>query len=268
MKIAERTGTRLIEWGTVMALALCATTLSAASNHEGYAKVRYVWGEAVVTKAGGVATKLERYMVLHPGDTIKTSAKSHVDLMLGYNNGSFQVLPSSELTLDKLTYEITALETVHDTQLNLKSGTITGVVRKMAPGSKYEVKTPRGVASIRGTRYRISATGDFGAASGGGHMALVMPDGTIKTFTINAGQMLNAGGPDIRALTPAEQDEINRVVIDALSHGGFTGNFDQESRRFFFESQQEPYLPPIPYEQFEARWIDFEQQVSPTFPVK
>ncbi len=256
MKIAERVGTRLIQWGTVMVMGACAATVSAAADHQGYAKVRYVVGDAVVTKAGGGSAKVEQYMIIHPGDTIKTDAKAHVDLMLGYNNGSFQVTPSSEVTLSKLTYEITALETVHDTQLDLKAGTICGVVKKMAPGSKYDVKTPRGVASIKGTRYRISANGDLGIPSGRAAMALVMPDGSIKTFTVNAGQILIAATPEVRALTVSETDEINGITIDAQSHGGYAAGMDPEVRRIFIESQIEPYLPPAPSLEF----------VSPTFP--
>jgi hypothetical protein len=243
MKIAESAGTRLVGWGTLAAVALCAVSLSAA-DHQGYAKVRYVNGEAVAAKAGGAAQKVERHMILRPGDTIKTDAKSHVDVMLGYNNGSLQVTPGSEVTLEKLTYKLTALETIHDTQLNLKSGSLVGVVKGMAAGSKYEIKTPRGVASIRGTRYQIWANGDLAVVTGRAAMALVVTNGAIKTFTVGTRQILIASIPEVRSMTAAELDSINQLCMDCTTHGGTGPDMDAEARRFFFESQAEPYLPP------------------------
>jgi hypothetical protein len=225
-----------------MTMALGATTLCAASDHQGYAKVRYVEGPAVYSRAGGAAQAVERYIILHPGDTVKTDGKSHVDLALGYNNGNLHVTPNSELALDKLTYQNTGLEVVSDTQLNLKSGAIAGNVYKAAAGSKYEIKTPRGVAAIRGTRYCVWANGNVGITQGSGVMALTLPDGTVKTFTVDQGNILVAAGPQVRALTAEEQKDINNMVNDGMTHGGMAA--DEETRRFFFEAQFEEVISP------------------------
>jgi len=55
------------------------------------------------------------------------------------------------LSIDKLTVDQTGVDTISDTQLDLKAGSIFGTVKKLAVGSKYEVKIPNGVAGIRGT---------------------------------------------------------------------------------------------------------------------
>jgi hypothetical protein len=248
MKIAERVEARLTEWGTLVALALCATTLSAASDHQGFAKVHYVFGNAVFSRGNAPAQKLERYMVLHPGDTIKTDANSHVDLALGYNNGTLQVTPKSELTLEKLTYENTILETVHNTQLTLKSGSVVGVVNKMSAGSKYEIKSPRGVAGIRGTIYGLWDNGNVGVTRGQVVQALTLPDGTAKPMPVKAGQMLVAGTSEVRALTTTEKKSINGIANDSMTHGGYSGDMDADTVKFFQDAQNAPpdwqYLPP------------------------
>jgi hypothetical protein len=45
-----------------------------------------------------------------------------------------------------------------ETMLDLKAGTILGKVKKVAGNSTYEIKTPHGVAGIRGTDYQVTVT--------------------------------------------------------------------------------------------------------------
>ncbi len=238
MKRTLLLGNRAV-WLTAMAVVACAITAGAADTHQGYAKVRYVVGHAVVSKGGGAWQAVERFMILHPGDIVKTDAKSHVDLMLGYNNGSVQVTPSSELALDKLIYTTTGLEVIHDTQLNLRSGVLVGHVNKMTTGSKYEIKTPRGVAGVRGTTYRVAANGDITVTEGTLVQSLVMADGTIKTFTITAGYTLVAATGELRPATPEEIKWANDVAGDALTHGS-----DFVDLEFYRAAEVEPFISP------------------------
>lgn len=227
-----------------VAFAGFVASTSASSVHQGWAKVRYVVGHPEFSKAGGPWQPLEKFMVLHPGDAIRCDGNSHADLMLGYNNGSLQVSPNSELVLDKLTYQFTGLEVMHDTQLNLKSGVLYGHVNKMASGSKYEVKTPRGIAGIRGTRYRISADGDVTVTEGTVIVSVVAPDGSIKTYTVGAGSTFDFSTGDVRPATPEEMRDTNMTTLDAMSHGGFVINVQPDTRDFFREETQEPYVSP------------------------
>jgi hypothetical protein len=246
MKLNERFGKRVAQWSAVLLLAAFASTLSAADTHQGYAKVRFAFGHPMWSKGGkGPWQKLERYMIVHAGDVIKCDAQSHADLILFYNNGDLQVTPNSEMAIDKLIYTSTGFEVIHDTQLNLKSGVVCGLVNKMAAGSKYEVKTPRGVAGIRGTKYRVAANGDVTVTEGVVIQSLVMPDGTIKTITINAGYTLVAATGQVREATAEEKKFTNDTVFDSLTHGGVIREVDPQSQQFFFESQQEPYISPI-----------------------
>jgi hypothetical protein len=233
---------------TVLALVVgSATTALAANTRQGYAIVRFVIGSPMVSKGGGAWQKLERYMLVRAGDVIQTDAKSHADLMLGFNNGDIQVSPGSTLAIDKLLYTSTGLEVIHDTQLNLREGVLYGNVDKMATGSKYEVKTPRGVAGIRGTSYRIAANGDIIVIEGVVVQSLVRPDGTIKTYTIMAGYVLVAATGEIRQATEDELGTTQSVVNDCMTHGGGLRDLDPEAEKFKKDSSlllNAPYVSP------------------------
>lgn len=97
---------------------------------------------------------------------IRTDNTATVDLFLGENGPVVRVTKGTTLGIDKLDYEDSGIEKVIDTQLDLSNGKILGNVKKMAAASKYEVKTPKGVAGIRGTEYSISADGTVVVVSG------------------------------------------------------------------------------------------------------
>jgi hypothetical protein len=208
MKLIQRFGNGLIGW-VGLAVMAGASTLSAADEIQGSGTVSKVVGQPTYSRAGGAWEPLKKSMVLRAGDVIKTDGQSTVDVGLGANNGEIRVLQASEMAFDKLTYKKTGLETIHDTQLNLRAGTLCGNVHKMPAGAKYEVKTPRGVAGIRGTKYRISANGDCVAIGGTVVQSLLQQDGvTIKTFTVQDGQALMAAGGEVRNATPQELQDL------------------------------------------------------------
>jgi hypothetical protein len=181
---------------TASALALAAacifTAVSAqAAPQEGKAEVRAVRGTATYTEPGGnQAIPLKVGAVLKQGSTIKTGANSQVDLFLGVNGPVLRVDASSELGLDKLTFENTGIETVVETQLNLKAGNIIGKVKPLAAASRYEVKTANGVAGIRGTAFNIFANGVIHVVEGSIVVVYINPI-TLQAsepVTVNAGQ--------------------------------------------------------------------------------
>lgn len=215
-----------------VALVALATSAGAAGTEAGWAKVRYVVGHPEFQKAGTPAwQKLERGMILHPGDSVRCDAKSHADLILGFNNGNVEVSPSSELLLEKLTYSYTGLEVIHDTQLNLRSGSVYGQVKKMAAGSKYDVKTPKGVAGIRGTTYAAYADGRLIVTEGCVKYAVLQPDNTFKVFEVCRGFAYDPATNSVREATDAEKKEVNNKALDAQTHGGFKNQWDPRDWR-------------------------------------
>lgn len=209
----------------VMALIAAALTLTllgqaqAQNVQEGKAVVRALLGAPEYSRGGGAFIPLKVNTVLHAGDVVKTAKEDHVDLFLGKNNGVVQVTPNSTLLLDKLTFQDTGAEIVSDTQLDLRGGTIHGKVNKMSKASKYEIKTPRGVAGIRGTKYSVSASGAVTVAEGTVIVVYVIGGIAQPPITVHAGETVVPGGTP----QPAPKDLLNDIlngIHDADNHIG------------------------------------------------
>jgi hypothetical protein len=163
--------------------------VSAAQAAVGKAVVRAVRGTASYSELGGDWKPLSVGKVLQPGSSVKTGVASRVDLFLDDNGPTVRLLEDTTLGLDRLDVDRTGADTVIETQLDLRQGTIQGVVKKLAAASKYEVKTPNTVAGIRGTEYQISADGTLHVKTGSIMVAYTNPvSKKISTHLINEGQ--------------------------------------------------------------------------------
>jgi hypothetical protein len=153
---------------------------------------------------------------LRQNSIIRTAPGATVDLFLGDNGPVVRVTENTTMGIDRLTIDRTGAEKIIETQLDLRAGRILGNVKKLAAASKYEVKTPQGVAGIRGTRYDISADGRVRITEGEALMVYVI-GGRTSTARVGAGQMSSppttAGGePVIAAIPPGEITTINRII--------------------------------------------------------
>jgi hypothetical protein len=160
-----------------------------------------------------VGTKLKQNSV------IRTAPGSVVDLFLSDNGPVVRVTENTTMGIDRLTIDSSGVEKIIETQLDLRSGRILGNVKKLAAASKYEVKTPQGVAGIRGTRYDISADGRVSITEGDAVVVYVI-GGRTSTANVRAGQTARppttAGGdPTLVALTPAEVTTINNQINES-----------------------------------------------------
>ena len=182
----------------VIALAM-VTTLSAQTAQDGIAKVVKIKGSArYMNNTGGTWQPLRSGSVLKPGAIVQTASGSYVDVVLNNASAAWSPLPlasasgspaasppasglayqpkaeqdavrifeNTVLSIDKLTIDQTGVDTVTDTELDLKAGSIMGTVKKLSTASKYEVKVPNGVAGIRGTIYWLSASGQLSVVQG------------------------------------------------------------------------------------------------------
>lgn len=180
---------------TALAFVSLATDLQAQTMKEGSAKVRQIRGSAKYSNGGDVWVPLKVGTALKPGSTVQTALESIVDLDLGVNGPVIRVAPNTTMSLDKLAYSGTGVDDVIETTVNVKNGTIIGNVKKLAKASKYEIKTPNGVAGIRGTDYVVSVK--------------KLPDGTYEvTFTDITGTLVIAaivnGVPETVVLNAGE----------------------------------------------------------------
>ena len=117
-----------------------------------------------------------------------------------------RIWQNTRLGIDKLTVRETGADVVTETQLNLQVGHILANVKKMSAASKYDVKVPNGVASIRGStvditveeRLRIkvlvgSAFLFFTDAGGNEHKQVIM---SLQEFDAGTGALTPLSDPD------------------------------------------------------------------------
>ena len=174
-------------------------TAASVQGAQDRAVVRAVRGTADYSFGEGEWKSLRVGNRLREGAIVRTGPESQVDLFMRNNGPVVRVTENSQLGLDKLFFERNGVETVIDTQLDLRSGRILGKVKKMASASEYDVKTPVGVAAIRGTEYDISANGKVAVVSGS--VVIRTTVGQPVTQVINAGEAFD---PSTRAVTKVD----------------------------------------------------------------
>jgi hypothetical protein len=209
MKVTQRFGKGLVS-ALVATMALGLAASLQAQSVPGKAEVRAIKGKAAYSVGGGPMQPLKVGMVLQSGTTLRTEAESAVDLFLGKSAGVVRMIESTTLALDQLAITDTGADTAVDVQLNLPDGTILGNVGKLSAASKYEIKVPSGVAGIRGTRYRISATSFIVLLNGTLVFVHVPPGQAAKPYTLSA-----VAGPvyfsPLEGVQQAPQDVVNEV---------------------------------------------------------
>jgi hypothetical protein len=179
-----------------------------AAHTQGSATVIAVRGVVDYSPGGGSWTPLRRGTTLDQGAVVRTGVGSEADLSLGRNGSFVRITENSELALSALSYEDTGVETVIDTQLDLRSGRVLGSVPKLSATSKYEVKTPHSVAGIRGTRYDVRADGAAVVCDGSVIIVYYKPDGTTITRVVNARERFNAGTGLVEAAAQGDLSDV------------------------------------------------------------
>src|SRR6266480_1813411 len=207
----KQRGLFLMVMACVVALVGVFVVSSAQAGEAGKAVVRSIRGSAQYAAEGGLWLPLKSGQILKPGSILRTANESQVDLFMDQNGPIVRLVENTTLGIDKLNFEATGIDTIIETQLDLKSGRIIGIVTQMAATSKYEIKTPNGVAGIRGTEYDISATSVVRVVSGSLVVVYVKSDGTVVTQVVNAGEMFV---PSEGAVKPIPPDQLSQLVAE------------------------------------------------------
>ncbi|MBN1534297.1 MAG: FecR domain-containing protein [Spirochaetes bacterium] len=114
--------------------------------------VNFVTGEVfIITDGSKVKAKVGD--AVKKGSSIETGAKSMVDVYFG--NNVIKVLEKSLVRIDKLT---TVLATnTERSEIYVEHGRLfSKVVRKLAKGETYRIKTPTTIAAVRGTEFLVA----------------------------------------------------------------------------------------------------------------
>ena len=199
--------------GMALPAIITAFTISAfaAQNASDVsASVRQIGGTAQYSRGGGGFMPLDTKTTLRAGDVVRTGPGSYVNLDLG-RVGRVQVAASSTVGIDRIASMDTGAERVTETQLDLRSGALYAKVNKLSRASRYEIKTARGIAGVRGTEIYITADGCLSVDDGSAGMAYVN-NGATQTFVLNDDQTICFGDAGPRP-TPAQiQQDIDTAV--------------------------------------------------------
>jgi len=115
------------------------------------------------------------------------------------------------LAIDKLTVSDTGLDTVSDTELDLKQGRIFASVKKLSAASQYLIKIPNGIAGVRGCVVVIDASGWCAVIKdplappshkGALLLSIIGPNGTPATYQVDEGSQFTPQTGQITPLSP------------------------------------------------------------------
>lgn len=214
---------------SVGAVLFALASVAHAAVEKGTAKVLAVQGSAEISTDGTDWKALRRGEALHEGAWIRTSSSSAADLDLGRNGSQLRIMPNSTVALSALTYEDTGIETIINTQIDLRAGRVLGNVQKLSAASKYEVKSSKAVATVRGTRYDFQADGRLVVAEGSVVVVSYRDDGSTITRVVNANEMFT---PVSGLVTPATEADLGDVGGSASSVPGIVALPALQSKMF------------------------------------
>jgi hypothetical protein len=184
---------RKIQISVACAVALAfvgVATLESAEDGsvQGKAIVKTVHGN-VQYQSGGGWSELRPNTVLEAGAVIRTGPDSSADVSVNGLSSAMRVEADSTVAISSMTRTDSSRDADSETLLDLQDGAILGNVKKISANSRYEIKTPHGVAGIRGTDYHIKSK--------------MEADGRHRvTFTSISGQVIasavvDPGGPSV-----------------------------------------------------------------------
>jgi hypothetical protein len=189
-----------------------------ANAREGQALVQSISGEVTMLANGGKWLPLQTGEMLKSGAVVKTGAKSRVDLFLGINGSMLRLAANTELKFTRLAIEESPIESIAQTEMELISGRVIGNVRKLPMGSSYVIKTPMGVADIKGTVYDINADGELIVLSG----KVKYTDRTSGKEVLIASGGKYVGGREVKAADDEKAESAAATPTDSTGFPGFT----------------------------------------------
>ncbi len=115
-------------------------------------QVGAVQGDVTYTAASGEESALRQGQALMLGAGLRSGERGSATIHLGAHQRVL-LRPDSQLILENASsFE----QSISDVELRLESGNVEASVRK-GTKSRFQIKTPAAIASVRGTRYRLAA---------------------------------------------------------------------------------------------------------------
>ncbi len=197
---------------TLILIALFPALVSAALQN-GKVEVGLVKGTATLIDPQAAKKALASGLVFQEGYTVETNLQSTAELIL--SNGSTLIVSpntllevrtfkqvSSSLIIEGSYQKLDREPSPSVTEIEVKRGKVLGEVRKLNPMSSYTIKTPVGVARIRGTLYEVGYEED---KKGMATMTVGCVRGSVEAtvFASSSGPVSVAPGQQVTAVAPA-----------------------------------------------------------------
>jgi hypothetical protein len=231
-------------------LLMLAVGARAQSTRPGAVTVVRISGEAKYSLGDGVWHPLVDGEVLAAGSVIQTGHDATVDIVLGKKvsmpesevpnrisaapdspvrglvaykpeaeQNSIRMASDTILAIDKLTVSDTGVDSVSDTELDLRQGGIYNSVKKLSGASQYLIKIPNGIAGIRGTLFYIDVTGkcsvvprtDESTPPSSVVLSLIGASGKPMTVVVGQGQQFDPQSGKTSPLTPDIITEVEDI---------------------------------------------------------
>jgi hypothetical protein len=225
-------------------LTLAASALAQSETKQGYATIIRIEGHAQYSAGDNVWHPLTVGQTLGPGNVIQTLADSQADVVLGdritehlvpvpdkvalaYDGNvrdmvSYKAVAEQNvirmnsdtvLAIDKLLIFNTGVDSINDLELDLRQGSIFGTVKKLSATSQFLIKTPNGVAGVRGTTFMMSANGDITVISGSMVASHTDSSGHVTTVVLGPGDRYDPATGQVTHLTAQEFDAAMRTAV-------------------------------------------------------
>lgn len=188
--------------------------LSLAALTNGKLQVGIVKDEAYLYDKQGKKEPLKTARIFQEGFRVETTPKNTVELIL--SNGSTLIVSPDTLLEVKTFRQVVSDRIVEGeyqkldkepspsiTEIEVIRGKVVGEVRKLNPQSSYTIKTPVGVARIRGTIYTVEFA-DNGKGTGTLNIGCVRGSVEATVFAANSGPVSVEPGKQISATAPAQ----------------------------------------------------------------
>ena len=197
----------------ILILIALFPALASAALQNGKVEVGLVKGTATLIDPQAAKKALASGLVFQEGYTVETNLESTAELIL--SNGSTLIVSpntllevrtfkqvSSSLIIEGSYQKLDKEPSPSVTEIEVKRGKVLGEVRKLNPMSSYTIKTPVGVARIRGTIYEVGYEED---KKGMATMSVGCIRGSVEAtvFASSSGPVSVAPGQQVTATAPA-----------------------------------------------------------------
>jgi hypothetical protein len=158
-----------------------------------------------------------------------SDVRGYVSYKPSAEQNAIRMTGDTMLAIDKLTVSDTGVDTVSDTELDLRQGRIYCSVKKLSGASQYLIKIPNGIAGVRGTLFVIDASGYVGALKNSVVLSIIGSDGKPTTVVVGEGSQFDPKNDLITPLATGLNTELNQIItaLRTLYWGDVNFTFDR-----------------------------------------